>query len=164
MKIGRGDMFWLVARIFVGFIFAYAGLAKLLEPAANFEAVLLKYGIFSPQWIPGLARIVPWIEWLVGCFLIVGYLPRWAAVSASLLALAFLVTLGSSELFLKSGGTDCGCFGKSGWLHLSLRQIFAVDGINFVLALRLSFFTSFPYSLHGFLVKGSGRQDDIKGK
>lgn len=164
MKISRGGAFWIVARIFVGFIFAYAGLAKLLEPAANFEAVLLKYGIFAPSWIPGLARIVPWIEWFVGCFLMAGYLPRWAAASASLVALAFLVTLGSSELLLKSGGTDCGCFGQSGWLHFSLRQIFAVDLVNFVLALRLSFSTSFPFSLHGFLVKGNGGRDDTNEK
>lgn len=156
--------YWVAVRILVGFIFAYAGAAKLLEPAANFEAVLLRYGVFSPAWIPWLARTVPWFEWLMGSFLVLGYAPRLAAGAISFLALCFLVTLGSSPLFLQSGGTDCGCFGQSGFLHLTLRQIFAVDLVSFVAGLRLAFLEDPPWSFDALLVKRRGGSDDIRGE
>ena len=163
-KNKKGDsplFFWVAARMGVGLIFAYAGWAKLTEPSANFEASLLKYGVFTPQWIPWIARILPWLEWLTGSFLIVGYLPRLAAAGAGLLSLAFLIVLGSSRIFLEAGGTECGCFGQSG-IHLSLRQIFFVDLINFAVAFRLAFLDRFPWTLHSFLLKQSPRSDDIK--
>ena len=141
-------IFWVSVRVLVGFIFAYAGLAKLLEPSANFEAALLKYGVFSPAWIPWIAQTVPWLEWLFGSFMVVGYAPRLTAAGISLLSLAFLVTLGSSGLLLEAGGTDCGCFGRSG-LHLSVQQIFLVDLASLGVGLRL-------------LVKKTQGKDDTK--
>ena len=144
------SLLWICARIFVGLVFAYAGLAKLLEPSANFEAALLRYGVFSPAWIPWIAQIVPWLEWLLGSLTVVGYSPRLASAGISLLSLAFLVTLGSSGLLLEAGQIDCGCFGRSG-LHLSVRQIFLVDLVSFAVSL-------------GFLVKKTQGKDDIKAK
>ncbi len=160
MKKDSSEFLWVMARILLGLLFAYAGAAKLLEPTANFESVLLRYGVFSPQWIPWIARGVPWLEWLLGGFLVVGYAPRWASGGAAFLALAFLVTLGSSEILLKSGGSDCGCFGQSGFLHLTVRQIFVVDLVSFAVALRLFFSKSFPGSVHVLLLKPGRGGDD----
>ena len=151
-----------MARIATGLVFAYAGWIKLTEPTANFESVLLRYGIISPEWIPWIARILPWGEWLLGSFLVVGFLPRLAAFGVSLLAVLFLVTLTSTKAFLEAGGMDCGCFGRSGLIHLSVRQIFFVDLVCLVLALRISLFKDFPGSLHSFLLKGRAAADDTK--
>ena len=137
----------------MGILFAYSGWSKLTEPTANFEAALLKYGVFSPGWIPWIARILPWAEWVLGSFLVVGYVPKFSAAMTGLMTLAFLITLGSSRLFLESGGTDCGCFGKSSFIHLSVRQIFFVDLVSFAVSLRLFFLKEFPGTLHSFLVK-----------
>lgn len=161
MKIKKSDLFWVAARILAGLVLAYAGWTKLTEPAANFEAVLLKYGIFNPGWIPWIVRILPWMEWLFGSFLIVGYAPRFAAGGASLLFLGFLATLTSSRLFLESGGSDCGCFGQSG-IHLSLHQVFLIDLAGFAVSLRLAFYDRFPLTLHSFLVKPGVGGADIK--
>ena len=158
---GRSLLFWTFARVAVGLILAYAGLSKLMEPVANFQATLAKYGVFPLAWIPWMARTVPWFEWILGSFLIVGYAPRFASLGGALLTLSFLITLGSSRLFLESGSSDCGCFGQSG-LHLSLRQIFMVDLVNFLVLLRLSRLPFHPGSLHNFLVKQNGGGDDIK--
>lgn len=157
----KPSLFWVWARIFVGLVLAYAGLSKLLEPSVYFEAVLLKYGVFSPKWIPWIAKIVPWIEWLLGGFLIIGYAPRITAMATLLLCLGFLVTLGSTRLILSAGGSDCGCFGHSG-LHLSLRQIFVIDLLSLVFMLRIVFLKEFPLSLHALLVKRKGTVDDKK--
>jgi len=163
MKLSLGQGFWFAARLFSGFIFAYAGWAKLNEPSANFEASLLRYGIFSPQWIPLLAATLPWIEWLLGSFLILGYAPRLVAAGCSFLSLAFLVTLSSSRLFLESGSADCGCFGQSGF-HLSIRQIFFVDLVSLCLTTRLALARDFPWSLHSIFVKRNDVRDDIKNR
>ena len=160
VKISKSVLFWFLARIFVGLIFAYAGLAKLLEPPANFEMTLLKYGVFPPFFIPWMARSLPWLEWILGSFMILGYAPRPMAAALAAFSLLFLVTLGSSNLLLAAGGSPCGCFGEGG-LHLSVRQIFAVDLVNSALALRLAFLKEFPWSLHSFLLKGWGKGDDI---
>lgn len=149
----KSDRVWWLLRIFVGLVLAYAGFTKLLEPAANFEASLLKYGVFSPKWIPWMAQIVPWLEWLLGCLLIVGYAPRLVAFGASLLTLSFIVTLASSRLLLESGNSDCGCFGHSGLVHLTMRQIFLVDLFSLAVNLRILFLEKFPLTLHSFLLK-----------
>ena len=160
MKLSGREKFWVAARILVGFVVAYAGFSKLTEPSANFEAALLRYGVFSPALIPILAKTVPWFEWIFGSFLMLGYAPRFSAVIVTSLYLGFLVALSSSQIFLAAGNTDCGCFGSSGWLHLSVRQIFIVDLAGFLLAAGLARQPIFPWSLHGFLVKQNRAEDD----
>ena len=146
------SILWTFARIAVGMIFAYAGFSKLTEPVANFETSLLKYGVFSPLWIPWIARIVPWFEWFFGAFFVLGYAVRSTAIGTTLLSLGFLATLTSSNLFLQAGGTDCGCFGQFG-IHLSLHQMFVVDLICFGASLRMILLKQFPFSLDSFLLK-----------
>ena len=142
----------MLARIAVGLVFAYAGFSKLTEPLANFEDSLLKYGVFSPHWIPWIARIVPWFEWFLGAFLVVGYATRPVALGTALLALGFLATLTSSNLFLQAGGTDCGCFGQFG-IHLSIHQMFVVDLLSLAASLRIFFLKPLSFSLDSFLLK-----------
>lgn len=155
MDMMKSPRLWWLLRVFVGLVFAYAGFTKLLEPSANFEAALLKYGVFSPQWIPWMAQSVPWVEWVLGSLLIVGYAPRLVSTGTSLLSLAFLMTLGSSRLLLESGSTDCGCFGQSG-LHLTLRQVFLLDLFSLVVSLRIFFLEKFPLTVHSLLLKLKG--------
>lgn len=154
MKWNSDPRLWCAIRILVGIIFAYGGLSKLLEPSANFEASLMKYGVFPPRWIPWIAGIAPWLEWVLGSFFILGYLPRFAGTGLVLLSFSFLMTLGSSRIFLISGDTDCGCFGVGG-LPLSLHQVFLLDLMSFAASLRLVFLNDFPFSLQSFILKKS---------
>lgn len=163
MKIRWRSGVWILARLAAGGVLAYAGWTKLTEPSVVFETALLKYGVLSPALIPWVSRVLPWAEWIAGCFLITGYAPRLAAGGASLLFLTFLVTLTSSPLFLQSGGSDCGCFGHSG-LHLTLQQIFFVDLAGLAISLRLAFEPSAPGSIDSFLLKRWKPQADIQMK
>lgn len=151
-------MFWFAARIFVGGVIAYAGLTKLLEPSVNFEISLMRYGVFPPLWIPWIARILPWVEWILGSFFVVGYLPRLISLGIGLLSLSFLVTLGSSQMFVSSGSADCGCFGTVGF-HLSVHQVFVLDLFNFVVAIRSLFLKNFPWSLESFLIEAGNAKN-----
>lgn len=149
---------WVFLRIFVGFIFAYAGFSKLLEPVVNFEASLMRYGVFPPLWIPFMARTIPWLEWILGCFFILGYRLRETALGICLLSLSFLVVLGSSNLFLSAGESPCGCFGVHG-VRLTLHQIFLLDLFSFITALRIYLMKEMPFTLYSLFIKQTARTD-----
>ena len=136
MKL-RGGGFWVLARLAVGVVFAYAGFMKLIEPVENFQAVIAAYRIVPPALAPIAARAVPWLEWLAGACLVLGYLPRTSAGVVSLLSAAFSVLLAAGLLGGKGLPHDCGCFGASG-LHLSPPQALALDLVSLALALRLA--------------------------
>ncbi len=159
MNVLSDKKLWAVFRIFVGLTLAYAGFSKLLEPAINFEASLMRYGVFPPTWLPFLSHVVPWLEWILGCFFILGFRLRLTALGVCFLLLSFLVTLGSSRLFLSAGDSPCGCFGSHG-LRLTLQQIFLLDLFNFAVALRTYFMKEMPFTLYSFLVKQTDEKDD----
>jgi uncharacterized membrane protein YphA (DoxX/SURF4 family) len=141
---------WTVLRVLIGVLFAYAGFSKLLEPMENFAAVLSSYEIIPTFAVVPIAILLPWIEWICGCLLLVGYAPRQTAVILAAVTFAFLTVLAISFFTGSFEGRDCGCFGEGG-LHLSTRQVFVMDLINFSILLRLFFLRSFPWSLDALL-------------
>ena len=131
----KEKIFWLAARCLIGFIFAYAGLSKLLEPVQNFEAAILEYQLFPYFWARPLAMIIPWIELIMGSFLILGFLPRASALVISMLSLSLVIIITAS--FIKTGTfpENCGCFGKG--VHLAPYQVLILDMLVFLLGLRI---------------------------
>ncbi|MBI3317365.1 MAG: DoxX family membrane protein [Candidatus Omnitrophica bacterium] len=133
----------------MGLIFFYAGLSKLLEPVENFRGVIAQYQVIPYERVGAIALILPWIELVFGTFLILGY---WETVSAAVLGtvtLGFLLILGSSNVLLEGGG-DCGCFGANSPIHLSPRQVFAMDFLNFLICIKLYLRKRTPWSLDTF--------------
>jgi len=147
----RSDYVWLILRIAIGFIFAYAGFMKLIEPVENFEAAITDFNLFSPTLVHWIARIVPWIELMGGTFLLLGYLPRISSAAVGALAFGFVVLLGMSVLTGK-GSESCGCFGESG-IKLSRNQMFILDLGAFFIAFKLFRKNKFPCSLHNALTR-----------
>jgi len=145
----RSDYVWLILRIAIGFIFAYAGFMKLIEPVENFEAAITDFNLFSPSAIHGIARVVPWIELMGGTFLLLGYLPKMSAAAVGTLAFGFVVLLGISVLNGK-GSQSCGCFGESG-IKLTRNQMFILDLSVFLIAFKLFRKNKFTCSLHSAL-------------
>src|SRR5690242_12168857 len=76
----RASLVWpvLVCRLAVGLLFAAAGIAKLLEPG-SFTATLLAYAVLPVGLIRPLALTLPWLEVLVGVYLLAGFFARLAA-------------------------------------------------------------------------------------
>jgi len=140
---------WFLTRVFVGIVFAYAGLSKLMEPVENFAAVLGNYDLIPAVLVSIFARIVPWLEWVLGGFLVLGYAPKHVARMMAGMTGIFLGVLVYS--FLTGGAdSDCGCFGQSG-LQLSKKQMFILDIVNFGILLRLSFLDKFSFSVDSLL-------------
>lgn len=145
--------FWFAARLFLGFFFAYAGFSKLMEPLENFRGIVAQYEIIPSFLVPWIAHILPWMEFLFGVFLIVGWLTRPSALTLSLLSLGFIIILVGSKWFYGLDPADCGCFGENSLFHFSGRQILLLDTFNFLIGLRLFFLRDHFCSLGQWLKK-----------
>jgi len=125
---------WMVARLFLASLFIVSGFLKLSEPVENFRGMILAYGVIPYAWAVPAAIVMPWLEFLSGVCLFLGYFPRFFSMVLGLLALSFIGLIALAKL----NGTlpaNCGCFGEN--VHMSPYQMVILDSLNFLLALRL---------------------------
>ena len=127
----------LVARLVLGSIFIYASIDKISYPE-NFIKIVQNYNILPEFLIIIIAYILPWIELILGIFLIAGFFIRETALVLSSLILVFIIAISIKAL----NGTidDCGCFNKlsilssSNIVFLILRDVlFLLFGIILIL-------------------------------
>ncbi len=145
------DILWVAARVFIGFVFAYAGYSKLTAPWENFRGAIASYEVIPYALVPLIARIMPWFELGAGVFMILGYAPKASAILTAMMSLGFLIVLGASNVLFESGGKDCGCFGEGALIHLTVHQIFLLDLFDFFASLKLASLKDYPVSLDRLL-------------
>ena len=106
---------WFLLRIIIGSIFIVSGLGKLLSSYQNFLYVVQAYQLL-PSWGEVLvAHIFPWIELIVGVFVLLGLWTIWGLRGAMVLFGVFVVVVGQA-LIRGLSLASCGCFGE--WIHL----------------------------------------------
>ncbi|MBN1687494.1 MAG: DoxX family protein [Candidatus Omnitrophica bacterium] len=152
--MNRGiDYFGLFLRIFLGCVFAYSGYTKLMEPIAQTEAAIVQYEVIPYVFVPWIARIFPWIEMILGCFLLLGYAVRLSALGVSGLSTGFIGLILLNYMMTGKMLEDCGCFGEGSFIHFSAAQILVVDLISLIFALFLVLRKKHILSLDGILLK-----------
>ncbi len=94
-------------RLFLGGIFLWASIPKILHPLP-FAVVVKDYQLLPDMLVNVFAIILPWLELLLGTFLIIGVWLPGTVTLASTLLLVFLLAL----TFNVARGIDvhCGCF------------------------------------------------------
>lgn len=125
----------LIARVLVGLIFVYSGFSKVIRPPEYFEVAINAYQVFPDaiQWLA--ARTVPWVELILGLFLILGLHLRPTAIALAGLIVAFQMMLG--QALLRGLNIDeCGCFG--GAFHFTLYQSFLIDTLLLLIVIQFS--------------------------
>ena len=132
----QDGLFALCARIILGAVFIYASIDKILHPAAFAEAVY-NYKILPDALINLTAIILPWMELVLGLFLIVGlWLP-----GATFLCILLLLTFLGALLFNITRGLNiyCGCFSTNTEVVSGASMVWYLlrDGVFFLLALYL---------------------------
>ncbi len=146
-KIGLRHFVWM-ARLFIGGLFIYASIYKVLNPA-DFAVSVRNYMILPVEWSNLVAVTLPWVELGVGIFLVLGMFTRPSALLTTAMLGVFLGAL----FYAYSIGLDidCGCFssstqssGKIGPFHL-LR-----DTIFFLISAFVLFFDRDHYKLLKF--------------
>ncbi|MCM8774805.1 MAG: DoxX family membrane protein [Candidatus Omnitrophica bacterium] len=144
---------WLMARVFLGLVFAYAGFSKLMEPMENFRGAIAGYRIIPYFLVPWIAITIPWIEFIFGMFAILGYVTRTSAFVLGLLSFGFLALMGLSKLFLGSLPASCGCFGQGSFIQLTVGQDVLLNCFNFMLSVKLGSLKTHFLSLDTLLRK-----------
>jgi uncharacterized membrane protein YphA (DoxX/SURF4 family) len=112
----------LLCRILVGSVFVFAGVLKLLAPPEEFAALLQEYQVIPTLLIQPLALLLPWIEFLSGSLLLLGWFTRLVALVVILQLLAFFSVL-SLVLLFGIPLEDCGCFGGIGIAETPLQGL-----------------------------------------
>jgi len=101
----------LICRLILGFVFIYASLDKLTNPAA-FAQIIDHYHILPYSVLHGVALILPVVEFVVGGALILGVGIRGAALLTALMTLVFMAGLTSA--IIRDLDISCGCFHTDG--------------------------------------------------
>jgi len=124
----------VILRIVLGGLFLISGLGKLLEPYQNFLYVIQSYE-FIPDVLEKLsAHAVPWLEFLAGVFLVLGFWLVYVLPFLLTLVASFLVIV-SQAILRKLPINECGCFGEL--LSIPLPFVLLVDSILWIILLWL---------------------------
>ncbi len=116
MKFLENKYLIFISRLVVGFILVIAAVTKIAEPEA-FAKSILAYKLIPLFLVNIVAIIIPWIELIIGIFLIFGiFLGGSSLLSAGLFCM-FAIIIAIS--LLRGLEINCGCFGADtsplGW-------------------------------------------------
>lgn len=121
----------LIARLVVGGIFVMYAVDKIAAPA-DFALNIERYQLLPLPVVNLVAIVLPWVELVVGLFLIAGIRVRAVAAIAAVLLIVFLIAIGSA--MARGLQINCGCSAHAetvGWGKL------IEDAVYLLLALRL---------------------------
>ncbi len=124
-KFLDNDYLSLLLRLFVGVVFIYAAIDKIVNPA-QFARIVYNYHLLPGSLINFFALLMPWVEVTCGVSLIIGVLSRGGVLLANLLTISFIMALGIN--LFRGVDIECGCFtvsskAKGGILELLIRDI-----------------------------------------
>lgn len=100
----------LVVRLILGCIFIYASFDKIQNPA-SFAEIIYNYRILPAWTINVLAITLPWLEIIIGCFLILGIARTGSSFLLSGILVVFIIALALA--ILRGLDINCGCFSIS---------------------------------------------------
>jgi uncharacterized membrane protein YphA (DoxX/SURF4 family) len=130
------------ASIVLGLIFMAAGFGKLFSPAYIFKLTFNPFpGFISTAFSNSVFHWLPYLEIIIGVLLIIGIMPRFAAVLAGLLIAGF-ITHNAWRLNQGLAYTPCTCFGvldRILGLELSTTDSLYLDIAMLVLAFLVIF-------------------------
>ncbi|MFA6571825.1 MAG: MauE/DoxX family redox-associated membrane protein [Bacteroidota bacterium] len=134
-KIFGDEYLVLVLRLVLGVIFILAGVSKIGDPA-NFAKSITNYAMMPDFIINIMALTLPWIELIVGIFLMLGI--RLKASASLSIAMYIVFTIAITVALLKGLNFNCGCHSKITTENVSLKKI--IENIFLLLASFLVFF------------------------
>ncbi len=149
-----------ILRIGLGGIFVFASLGKIVDDPLIFVSVVESYKVLPKALIPLFSVVLPWVEFIAGTLLIIGYAVESAAAVIALMLVAFI--FGIVINLFRGVEMACGCFGfieggdKIGWYTV-------VRDLAMLLSAVLLVFANVPFaSLESAFSKM--RQRDNKGE
>jgi uncharacterized membrane protein YphA (DoxX/SURF4 family) len=113
----------LVVRVVIGGLLLVAGILKAHDGPVVTAATIAGYRILPPFLVAPLGVALPYLEILLGGYLVTGLFTRIAAYVAAAQFLLFAVAVGS--LVVRQIPANCGCFGSGvntppSWGHVAV--------------------------------------------
>jgi uncharacterized membrane protein YphA (DoxX/SURF4 family) len=113
-------LLYLIARMILGVVFIYASYDKLFHPKA-FADIIYHYQILPDRLINITAIFLPWLELLIGIFLMIGL---WMSGTVIWCNFLLVVYIGALSFNLARGlDIDCGCFTTTGGRSIGIETI-----------------------------------------
>ncbi len=142
----------LASRIILGGVFLVAGATKIANPGA-LAAAIRSYELPLPEWFVSLsAHALPYLEVLLGLYLLAGLFTKISAWATNGLTLLFLLAL--LQGVVRGLEIDCGCFGFSAGNTSNLWLAAARDVGLLVLGLHVALAPLGRFSVDALLRRG----------
>lgn len=137
-KWGRHRILTIFARLILGGIFVFASVGKILHPE-EFAQAIYNYQILPDVFINLTAIVLPWLELVLGSFLIIGLWVPGTVVLSNLLLMTFIGAL----LFNITRGLDigCGCFSSTTESTMNIWTV--LRDISFLIPAGYLFYVTF---------------------
>ena len=116
----------LFIRLFFGFIFIFAAIAKVADPL-GFSQSIYNYKLMPDFIINLLAIAFPWIELVAGILLVFGISVKENSAILSGLLLVFIIAIAIS--LARGLNIDCGCFGTAGGTKVGIQKLLENFGL-----------------------------------
>ena len=116
----------------MGLLFVVSGSEKLIGPYQNFLYVVQGYDLFPSSIEEVVAKVVPWIEFIIGLFLFLGLWTKASLIVTSLLFASFIGIV-SQAILRKLDLSDCGCFGEL--ISIPLPILMVMDTVLLILTI-----------------------------
>ncbi len=110
MKTQSNKYLLFIFRLTVGFVLIIAAIPKIADPS-SFAKSIEAYQLIPAIFINLAALIIPWVELLIGIFLLVGVMLRGSAVLSASMFAVFSIIIAVS--LMRGLSIDCGCFGAN---------------------------------------------------
>lgn len=110
MKLLSNKYLLFAFRFLVGFVLVIAAIPKIADPS-SFAKSIEAYQLIPAIFLNLTAVLIPWVELLIGIFLIVGVMLRGSAILSAGLFAAFSIIIAVS--LMRGLAIDCGCFGPN---------------------------------------------------
>jgi uncharacterized membrane protein YphA (DoxX/SURF4 family) len=151
-KTLSNDYLLLLVRFLLGFIFIYAGIEKIIDPA-GFAKSIINYKLLPLFFVNIFAITIPWIELIGGILLIFGIAARENSFIILLLLGIFIAAI-TVSLF-RGLNIDCGCFGTLSGSKIGFQKILENIFLLF-LGFHLMYFGEGRFSLQSLLKNDTG--------
>ena len=127
-------MIFPLLRIVVGSVLLVSRFENAIHPYQNFLYAIQAYQIL-PGWAQTMTAVIaPWVELMIGLFLVLGLWTMKALRWALMLFAVFIVVV--AQALLRALPLEhCGCFGS--WIQATPRQIIVFDSFCFLVLMVL---------------------------
>ena len=106
-KLFENKYIIIAVRIVLGAVFMYASFDKMANPE-TFASIVDNYHLLPYQLVNALAIFLPWLEFIIGLFLITGKWVKASLLIYNVLLIVFIIALG--QALIRGLDISCGCF------------------------------------------------------